>query len=389
MNLNEKLRVWQEKGFIDEQAADLITQFEQRQPQKPKMPLLLTIGLIFFVLAVFSFIAANWQVMPAILKIGLALFVMWLFYIVAIIVEKKDFGNPTIFRVIGLAMFGAIIIIIAQTFHFSLSSTVLPWSVFIAALLHHLIWRDKPYAVISFLAGIGILFTAFDTISLIEWVLFVLITLGWYIISTSYLSTKYSWLLLFGAGLSMYSLFAYKSSLWPIWTIFVLYSLCFIFPKKELIIRHLMVGISSIVFLVYLTFRGETSFSLVQLNMLESIALLLVAITLALMSWSKFPSILWVLSLGIVGVLLFDETAIGLTIVAEMIALAYLVHHHRKHQKLSAAFTFFIAVQAVVYFLYAWERLDVSLFFLIGAILLFGLSAIAWFLNRKKAGESV
>jgi uncharacterized membrane protein len=64
----------------------------------------------------------------------------------------------------------------------------------------------------------------------------------------------------------------------------------------------------------------------------------------------------------------------------------YLVIAHRQDRPLTFGFVYFIAVQFVLYFIYAWERLDMSLFFLVGAILLFVLSGIAWYVNRKKAG---
>ena len=58
MELHDKLKAWQQAGLIDQATAEQISAFEHKQPKGAKLPLLLIIGLIFFSLAVFSFIAA-------------------------------------------------------------------------------------------------------------------------------------------------------------------------------------------------------------------------------------------------------------------------------------------------------------------------------------------
>ena len=118
MDTEQKLKRWQEAGLLDQETAERISAFEKRQPAPKKLPLLLMIGLIFFSLAIFSFIAANWQAIPDLAKVLLMLALMWIFYSIAYFSEKKDFGYPLLFRVIGLAMFGATLLVAAQTFHF-------------------------------------------------------------------------------------------------------------------------------------------------------------------------------------------------------------------------------------------------------------------------------
>jgi hypothetical protein len=145
-----------------------------------------------------------------------------------------------------------------------------------------------------------------------------------------------------------------------------------------------MVG--AVILVVYLAIRGETDLTLVDVNWPEAIALAVAGLLVAAITWMKFRSIVWVAILGAIGLLLFDETAIGLAVVAEISALAYLMIAQRQDQPLALGFVYFIVVQFVIYFVYAWERLDMSLFFLLGAILLFVLSGIGWWLKRKKEG---
>lgn len=388
MDINRKLERWQNEGFIDQTTVNQILAFEHLQPKPKKLPLLLIIGLIFFSLAVFSFIAANWQVMPDMLRVTLVLLLMWMFYGFGYLSEQKKFGQPIIFRLIGLGMFAASIIIAIQTFHLSISNSILPWGIFIAALAHYFYWRHQSYAIIGFIFGAQVLITSVPTIGWLEWGSFIIVSLGWFYFSRNPLPMVFSWLLLFGSGLMLWSLVDYKSVLWPVWTLFALVVLLLLAPEKERILRPLYLIIGGIQLVVYLAVRGETRLSLVELNLTESISLVIVATGILALCYMRFREITWISVLGLVGVLLFDDTAIGLAILAEVVALAYLIITHRQEKPLALGFVYFIAVQFVLYFIYAWERLDMSLFFLIGALLLFALSGIAWRMNRKKVGVS-
>lgn len=386
MELERKLGVWEQQGFIDQTVVEQILTFEKQQPKPTKLPLLLIIGLIFFSLAVFSFIAANWQVMPALLKIGLFVLFMWMFYGFAYFSERKNVGRPIIFRILGLVMFGATILVTVQSFHFSVSNSLLPWAIFIAALAHYFYWRQFHYAFITFIAGVFVLMMSIPSMGWLEWGCFIAVTLTWFYFSHSNIPMVFSWLLLFGSGLMLWTLVDYESILWPIWTLFTLVLLLLVVPDKERLLGplYLVVGGSQLV--VYLAVRGGQQDSFVELHLTESIALLVVAIGVLVLTHLRFRSISWIAVLGVVGLLFFDDTAIGLAVLTEIVALAYLVITHRQEKPLTFGFVYFIAVQFVLYFIYAWERLDMSLFFLLGALLLFVLSGIAWYVNRKKAG---
>lgn len=389
MDEKRKLIQWRDAGLIDQAAINRILAYEKRQPQKKKLPLLLVIGLIFFALAVFSFIAANWQAIPDLLKVALAVLLIWIFYGLADYSAKKQFGEPVIFRLLGIAMFAASIIITAQTFHFSLSNSLLPWALFIAALAHFFYWRHLAYTVVAFIFGIATLVSFVPGAGWLEWGIFIAIAFGWFYFGKDEASLRFSWMLLFFSGLVLWDLVEYNSPLWPVWTLFVLVALLLLVPKEKqrlLTPLYLLFGAAQLV--VYLAVRGETELSLVDLNWPEAIALAVLGIGVAALAYVKFRPVMWIGILGFIGILLFDETAIALAIVAELSALAYLVIAQRQDRPLALGFVYFIIVQFVIYVIYAWERLDMSLFFLIGALLLFALSGIAWRLNRRKEGVS-
>ncbi|TWT07136.1 DUF2157 domain-containing protein [Planococcus sp. CPCC 101016] len=391
MNTDQKLRQWQEAGLMDSETAERILAFEKRQPTPRKLPLLLIVGLIFFSLAVFSFIAANWQAIPDLAKVLLMLGLMWLFYSIAHFSQKKAVGHPLLFRVIGLAMFGATLLTAAQTFHFPLANSLLPWAMFLASLAHYFYWRNLIYSVIAFLFGGAVLISFLPDIGWTEWGIFVIITAAWFYFSKSFAPVAFSWILLFASGFMLWGLVDYDSSLWPIWTLFALVLLLLIVPEnKQRTIRPLYLIAAGMLLVVYLAVRGQTFISIIdESHMAEAIALAFAGIGIFALSFFKFRSITWVAVPGAIGLLLYEETAIGLAVVAELAGLAYLILAQRQNEPLGLGFVYFIIVQFVIYIIYAWERLDMSLFFLIGALLLFLLSAMAWWINRRKEGAKL
>lgn len=388
MDTEQKLNQWQKAGLLDQETAERILAFEKRQPAPKKLPLLLMIGLIFFSLAIFSFIAANWQAIPDLAKVLMMLALMWIFYSIAYFSEKKAFGSPLFFRVIGLAMFGATLLVAAQTFHFPLANSALPWAMFLATLAHFFYWRNLIYAVIGFFFGAAVLISFLPDIGWLEWGIFIAITVIWFYFSKSFAPVAFSWILLFASGFMLWGLVDYDSSLWPIWTLFALVLLLLIAPEnKQRMIRPLYLLAAGMLLVSYLAVRGQTFISVIDdSHMAEAIALAIAGIGILVLCFFKFRSIMWIAVTGSIGLLLFDETAIGLAVVAELSALAYLVIAQRQNEPLGLGFVYFIVVQFVIYIIYAWDRLDMSLFFLIGALLLFLLSAVAWWINRRKEG---
>ncbi|ALS77947.1 hypothetical protein AUO94_04490 [Planococcus kocurii] len=388
MDMEKKIKQWQQASLIDQDTVDRLLAFEKRQPAPKKLPLLLMIGFIFFSLAVFSFIAANWQLIPDGAKVGLMLSLMWLFYSVAYFSEKKAFGYPLLFRVIGLAMFGATLLTVAQTFHFPLANSFLPWALFLATIAHYFYWRHVIYSFLGFFFGAAVLISFVPEIGWLEWSVFIVIAAAWFYFSRTFAPLAFSWMLLFASGFMLWILVDYNSTLWPIWTLFALVLLFAIIPEnKQRMVRPLYLITAGMLIVVYLAIRGQTFIGLIdKSHFAEAVALAFAGIAVLLFSFFKFRSLMWIALPGTIGLLLYDETAIGLAVVAELGGLAYLIMAQRQNQPLGLGFVYFIVVQFVIYIIYAWERLDMSLFFLLGALLLFLLSAVAWWINRRKEG---
>lgn len=383
-----KVREWQQAGLVDQATVDAITTYEQKQPQKRKIPLLLTIGLIFLTLAVFSFIAANWGAIPDVLKTVTFLTFMWVAYGIAVFSEKRKMGQPVLFYVAGYAFFIAAVLVTLQTFHLPVANSVLPWLAYLAALAHVYLIKHPVFSIASFIAGTLLLFSFLPDVGWIEWGAFVLITLAHFYYSQRPEANAFSFIHLFGTGLILWVLVEYESALWPIWTVFALTGLLFLSEQKKVVVQPLLQFVAAITGIGYLIARGETNLDLVDLTYLESGFLLTVGIALAVVLWKWHRPVAWISILGLIGFLLYDETAIGLAILAEIVAFGYLILAQREGRSLRGGFLFFILIQFVIYFIYAWQRLDMALFFFLGAILLFVLAGIGWWLNRKKEGAA-
>lgn len=382
----QKVKEWHEAGVLDQTAMEAIVNYESRQPQKKRIPLLLTVGLIFFTLAIFSFIAANWGLIPDILKTTVILVFMWIAYVLADFSKKRHFGYPIIFQLLGFALFLAAVLVTLQTFHLSVSNTVLPWLAYLAAIGHFYLYKHKLYSGISFIAGIFLLFDFMPDVGWFEWIAFIAVTLAHFYFVRKKEAVTFSFLHLFGAGLLLWVLVDYESALWPIWTLFALTLLIWVVPLKASIIKPLIQMIAGLIGIGYLLARAETDMTLVHLNVLESSLLIVAGGALALFLWKEHKSIVWIALLGLMGFLLLDETAIALAVLAEVVGLGYLIVAQRQDRSLRGGFIFFILIQFVIYFVYAWQRLDMSLFFFIGALLLFVLAGVGWWLNRRKEG---
>lgn len=384
---HQKLSEWQRAGLLDDVTVANISAYENKQPQKKKIPLLLTVGLIFFTLAIFSFIAANWNVIPDILKTVTVFIFMWIAYVLADFSVKRHFGYPILFQFLGYVLFLAAVLVTLQTFHLATTNSVLPWFAYIAALVHLYVYRHTLFAVISFIAGIFLLMSFVPDVGWVEWLVFVAVTaLHFYKVERAE-AVAFSFIHLFGAGLSLWALIEYDSALWAVWTVFALAIVVWAVPQKAYVTKPLLQVIAGLTGIGYLIARGETDLSLVDVNTLESSLLLAAGVGIAALLWKEHRDIVWISILGVMGFLLLDDTAIALAVLAELVGLGYLVIAQKQDRSLRGGFIFFILIQFVIYFIYAWQRLDMSLFFLIGAILLFALAGIGWWLGRKKEGE--
>ncbi|WP_214894081.1 DUF2157 domain-containing protein [Exiguobacterium sp. H66] len=388
-----KLKEWQEAGLLDAETVDRIEAYEHKHQVKKRTPLLLIVGLTFVGLALLSFLAANWQVIPALVKIGLVLVIMISCYVLADISERRTIWNPVAFRILGILAFLGALIVTVQSFHMSLESSFIAWVIFLMALGHFFVWRHAAYAVVAFLAGLNI-FTGIGSFgseyaTFLDWTSFVcliLISVAWFYFSQTFPSLIFSWLLLYFAGLELFFLVSYEGILWPIWTLFFLVPLLLLVreEQKRPLLYALYLVTAAINSLVYLSVRAETTTA--PISLVETILLVLAAAAVGSLIYVRYRPLLFIVPLGLVGLLWFEEQAILMAIVVEVMAFVYLIERERTGHRLLIPFVYFIAVQLTVYFIYAWNRLNMSLFFLGGALLVFLIAGVLWWMQRRREG---
>ena len=388
-----KLMEWQQAGLIDAETVDRIKAYEGHRQKKKRVPLLLIVGLTFVGLALLSFLAANWQAIPALIKIGLVLVIMVSCYVLADVSERRTIWNPVAFRILGLIAFAGALIVTVQSFHMSMQGSFIGWVVFLAALAHFFTWRHPAYAIDAFISGLNI-FTGVggfgsEQATFLDWtsiVLVVIVSLAWFYFSQSFPSLILSWLFLYLSGLMLFALVSYDGVLWPIWTLFALVPLLFAVKQDSdrHFLYHLYLIVAAINSLIYLTVRAETTDSVIPLG--EAVALAVFGLAIGYLIYQNFRPLLWILPLGLFGFLWFDEQAILIAALVEIIAFVYLIEQERQGRRLTIPFVYFIAVQLTIYFIYAWDRLDMSLFFLVGALLVFLVAGVLWWIRKRREG---
>ncbi|WP_426354511.1 DUF2157 domain-containing protein [Exiguobacterium sp. R-39] len=388
-----KLMEWQQAGLIDAETIQRIKEYEAHRQKKKRVPLLLIVGLTFVGLALLSFLAANWQVIPVLIKIGLVLIIMVSCYVLADVSERRTIWNPVAFRILGLIAFAGALIVTVQSFHMSMQGSFIGWAVFLAALAHFFTWRHPVYAILAFISGLNI-FTGVggfgsEHATFLDWtsiVFVVIVSLAWFYFSQSFPSLILSWLFLYVSGLELFALVSYDGVLWPIWTLFALVPMLLVVKQEE--DRHFLYNLYLIVAainsLIYLTVRAETTDSVIPLG--EAIALAVFGLAVGYLIYQRFRPLLWILPLGLFGFLWFDEQAILIAALVEIIAFVYLIVQERQGRRLTIPFVYFIAVQLTIYFIYAWDRLDMSLFFLVGALLVFLIAGVLWWIRKRHEG---
>lgn len=385
-----KIKEWQDAGLLDESTVERIVNYENQRSTKQRLPLLLIIGGTFVVLAVFSFLAANWQAMSVGWKIGLVVALMWGCYVMADLSERRSILHPIIFRIGGILAFGASILVVVQSFHLPMEGALLGWCVFVAALVHYVLWRHEAYSVVAFLSGWTI-FTSLggfgqEQASYLDWTSFslmVILSFSWFYFSQRLPSLLFSWLFLFFSGLSLFLLVSYDGFLWPVWSLFLLVPVLWLVREasNRRIVEMVYLVVAAVSSIIYLSVRAESSVALPSVT--EAVLLAVLAVGLGIFFYQKRRGLLFIVPLGFVGVLWLDEQAILLAILFELSALLYLLYQERRHAVVWPAFLYFILVQIAIYVIYAWDRLNMSLFFLIGALLIFLLSGVLWWLRRR------
>ncbi|MET0482893.1 MAG: DUF2157 domain-containing protein, partial [Aestuariivirgaceae bacterium] len=139
-HLRRDLARWRERGWISAEQEERMAADAATHSGFSAGSVLAILGAVLLCLAIVTFVAANWEALPRIIRLGILFGTLWLSYALAyglFRTGRDQFGHAML--LIGGAVFGASIMLIAQTYHISGSpaDAVLLWGagVFLAAVL--------------------------------------------------------------------------------------------------------------------------------------------------------------------------------------------------------------------------------------------------------------
>lgn len=154
--LKSDIDLWIERGWVTPANAELILKATQERPSARRMPAILAIlGAVLIGFAAMSFVAANWYEIPKLAKLITIFSAMWAAWIAAIMLERRN--HPAYAQaavLVGLALFGAGIMLIAQIYHIVTDDPggVLAWAV--AALAAAFLLPSRPALALGILLSV-------------------------------------------------------------------------------------------------------------------------------------------------------------------------------------------------------------------------------------------
>lgn len=155
--LQQDLDHWIKAGWVPDDSRHKIIEHAKAQKSGPNIVAVLAIlGVVLLGFAVISFVAANWAAMGKLLRMGLILCLMWSAYGIAAYALKRNLMvYAHAFGLLGAVVFGGAIMLIAQSFNIQAHypTGVLLW--FFGAYSTALIIRSNAILVFaSLLAGL-------------------------------------------------------------------------------------------------------------------------------------------------------------------------------------------------------------------------------------------
>lgn len=386
VSIDKKVREWKEAGLLDEATGQRLVDYEHerlavRDKREHNPPILVIIGSILLALSLFSFVAANWQAIPDLLKVAIFLVIMVGMYVAAEQVKTRAQRFVTLFRVLGIVFFIATMIVIFTTYNLSSQLPLLFWLMFGVAVLHRLIYQHPIFTFIAALGGFMAITNSFQGIGLTLILLGLIITWVWFHYTNHELDRIFAWFGFYGLLIIIGQYANYEGRFWPLWALVIMHVLFLIYRERAQW-NYLYLFVAAILSIGYLINATEGWLSQRPPSVIEATVLSAALVGIYLLH--RRPELMWVSLLAVIPFSLFNDSGILLAVLLEVVALGYLVWQDHQRKPIVLAFIYFLIVQMTIYFIYVWDRLDISLFFLIGALIVFGLSLALWWRNRTR-----
>jgi uncharacterized membrane protein len=146
------LRRWQDAGWVSQEGAAAIrADVAAHAPALGAAAILAILGAVLFAVAAMSFVAAHWNSLPKLVRLLLLLALLWGLYGAAAVLFQKGLAGFAHAAVLaGIGVYGAAIMLIAQMYHMEghAPDAVLLWT--LGALLAGVLVRSNPALAITF-----------------------------------------------------------------------------------------------------------------------------------------------------------------------------------------------------------------------------------------------
>ena len=390
--LEHEGRSWTEKGII---TTDQYKRILELYPvQKRAIGIIPILGSILVGLGILSFVAANWQDIAPLARLVMICVIMAGFYIAGERFLKKDHEKLGVALIgLGLAAFGAGIILIAQMFHlqaYGVTSFIVWGSV--GLLLTYMV-QSRYLFLISLL-----IFTGLQWYNSVEFNTFSFVSLAIMIIGLGYYWLKrpdalLGWCLALSFAVQSIMLVAVHNwpftwFLVPIWLLYALTDWSrerkIVYPLQAV---PLVAAFAFNMFIVLFWSKSDSIFfhNNISAQPLWYVLTLLILLAVSLAGKYKYKrlasSLDWILVIPLFYLSTGLDAAYLLTLFLFSLYLLWRGYAEEWPVKINLGTLLFLCSTMAAYGKLAWDFMDKSVFFILGGIILLALS---WFLNRRK-----
>lgn len=378
---------WVKEEIITEEQLSIIL---SRYKNTSTNNIFITFAVLFISIGILLFVFSDWTFVSPIIRTTLLLFVMITLYSYGFsFYKRKKQGYGIGFIILGYIFFGATLFFLNHTYQVPLFLIYsLPiWSMIGLCFIFR--YRDSALLIVGMLVtviGQGIITTSLEQFS---WLLFFIFLIGYFYFVYNRPS-KWS-NILFSAGLIVQTLYlTYSFDLTYYWLLtmyFLLYVLALYIPKQALHRTIIYVSITASFFVRSFETVILEDPPIEYINMKTffwSFWIIVAAFFIITIVWKKKHE-QWI-NLLIFIPFVFTENPTFIIIICLFIVSIYWVIHVYRHvrtKQIPLSMTIFLISTFTAYIQFGWDSMNRSLFFIIGGIILFGISFFFEHQRRK------
>jgi uncharacterized membrane protein len=382
---------WVKQGIISEdQYNNILLTYGEKKQRAGLLPIL---GSILIGLGLLSFIAANWNGFFPLFRLLLIIVVMVGFYATGDFFLRRGQEKLGIALIgTGLFAFGGGIVLIGQMFHL-ISYNALSFIVWgVAGALLTSVYRSRYFYLLSLLIfNIAQLYSleSLHSFSITAFILMVA-TLGAYLWNNQ--NHLLSWMLNISIIIQLLILIDSKNwfFIWIMIPLMVLYTLGDWLPQRQISFPMQSAALlTAFVFEMFMVLVGTEDYyfdtHVLKVNPLYflPIAALLLAISLAgkFLQSRQISLLDWIVLLPFFYIHVWADAVYMLALFIFSLYMLWRGYAEEWRLKINLGTILFITSTMLAYGKLTWAFMDKSVFFLLGGLLLLGLS---WYLNRRK-----